>query len=656
MPLPTSWNLPHYFYDSLTDARIDADIATWLPVTQAYAERYKWRIRTFITPEEVLEYYEYGETIDMVGKKTMHYLSYLSALDTQDTEVQKKLGELEYLGTQLAELTLFVNQEWKELGAEKIRTFAESPLLAAYRNDLIETANSVQYVLEEAVERALTKKSRALGIFGLHEELRSSFTFPWSEWETMNNEEWIMKNEGTVSVIPASWNASEAAWEMSGIQENKLSAVAEANKESDTGLDSRLRGNDGNQTTTKMLTEEEIRAFAKNPNRDIRRKAAESMNSVYLVHQNQITLGNLYTGIVKNWSSSMELRGYETVMSKRNISEQLPNDVVDTLMSEVQKYYPLYQRFLRAKQKHLGVETLYGYDVHAPIFKIEKKVSYDEAMKMVQDMFEGFDSRFGDYAKSMMIEGRVDVFPKAGKRGGAFASYDKWLESFVLLNYTDTVDDSFTLAHELGHAIHGHLAQVQKSPVYDAPLVLAETASIFSESLLMERIQWTLSSEEKLELLNQKLLDVFGSIHRQIMYVSFERRVHEHIHAGGEMTYKELNLWWDEETKKLSGDVVTPILPPEKNYSWSAIPHIFSTPFYCYAYSFGMLVSLALVEKYKREGAAMIDDYVKLLSSGGSVPPVEILQSIGIDVTKPEFYSDAFATIESWLVEFEGKS
>lgn len=522
MNIPTSWNLPHYFYDSLTDARIDADIATWLPVTQAFAERYRGKIKQFSTPEEVLEYYEYNETMDMVGKKTMHYLSYLSALNTQDTEVQKKLGELEYLGIQLSELTLFVSQEWKELGADKIRTFAESPLLAAYRNDLIETANSVQYVLEEKVEQALNKKSRALGIFGLHEELRSSFEFPWT-------------------------------------------------------------AEDG---TEKKLTEEEIRAFAKNPNRDIRKKASESMNSVYLVHQNQITLGNLYTGIVKNWSSSMELRGYKTVMSKRNISEQVPDNVVDTLMSEVQKYYPLYQRFLRAKQKHLGVETLYGYDVHAPIFKIEKKVSYEEAMKMVQDMFDGFDSRFGDYAKSMMNEGRVDVFPKAGKRGGAFASYDKGLESFVLLNFTDTIDDVFTLAHELGHAIHGHLAQVQKSPVYDAPLVLAETASIFSESLLMERIQGTLSAEEKLELLNQKLLDVFGSIHRQIMYVSFERRVHEHIHAGGEMTYKELNLWWDEESKKLSGDAVTPILGPEKNYTWSAIPHIFATPFYCYAYSF----------------------------------------------------------------------
>ena len=843
--LPTSWNLPHYFYDSLTDANIDADIATWLPITREYAERYKWRIRAFTTPEEVLEYYEYGEAFDMVGKKTMHYLSYLSALDTQDTEVQKKLGELEYLGIQLSELTLFVSQEWKELGADKIRAFAESPLLAAYRNDLIETANNVQYILDEKVEQALNKKSRALGIFGLHEELRSSFEFPWTEpviptevgiqvneksenkevssdldsvfqrnegnntriifirhvesktnaagivtWDTLDiwlsdegkrqitelwkileginidalycspkkrchdtitqiaqdrNKEIITDNriiervkwdlsgrENTDPEVKAElkkawadwsyrpmntgetfWEVLERAWSalheivsqnigktvvicshypVIGVLIGKLTDwkmysniyngkpifvdISEksdgdmqgkiihnsANTERNIGLDSTLpTGQAGSRsqahlagmTETKMLTEEEIRAFAKNPNRDIRRRAAESMNSVYLVHQNQITLGNLYTGIVKNWSSSMELRGYQTAMSKRNISEQVPDNVVDRLMTEVQKYYPLYQRFLRAKQQHLGLPELYGYDVHAPIFKIEKKIPYEEACKTVIEMFEGFDSRFWSYARDMLEAARVDAFPKAGKRGGAFASYDKWIESFVLLNYTDTVDDSFTLAHELGHAIHGHLAQVQKSPVYDAPLVLAETASIFSESLLMEKIQATLSPEEKLELLNQKLLDVFGSIHRQIMYVSFERRVHEHIHGGGEMTYRELNLWWNEESQKLAGDVVTPILPPEKNYTWSAIPHIFSTPFYCYAYSFGMLVSLALVEKYKREWTAMIDDYVKLLSSGGSVPPVEILQSIGIDVTKPEFYSDAFATIESWLVSFE---
>ena len=288
-------------------------------------------------------------------------------------------------------------------------------------------------------------------------------------------------------------------------------------------------------------------------------------------------------------------------MSKRNISEQLPDDVVDVLMSQVQKHLPLYQRFLAAKQKHLGVSELYGYDVGAPIYSIEKKIPYEEACTMVLDMFGSFDVRFHDYAKAMIEEGRIDAFPKAGKRGGAFASYDKGVESFVLLNYTETINDVFTLAHELGHAIHGHLAQIQTSPVYDAPLVLAETASIFSENLLMQRIQATLSPEERLELLNQKLMDVFGSIHRQIMYVSFERRVHEYIHAGGEMTYRELNLWWDEESKKLSGTTITPILTPEKNYGWSSIPHIFSTPFYCYAYSFGMLTSLSLVQKYHNE-------------------------------------------------------
>ncbi|MFA6079990.1 MAG: M3 family metallopeptidase [Candidatus Gracilibacteria bacterium] len=585
----TTWNLPQYFYDTLTDPRIDADIATWLPITREFADRYRGKIRLFTTPEEVLEYYEYSETLSMVGKKTMHYLSYLSSLDTQDTEVQKKLGELEYLGIQLAELTLFISQEWKELGADAIRAFSESPLLTAYKNDLVQQADTVQYLLGEDVELALTKKSRALGIFGLHEELRSSFEFPWTD---------------------------------------------------EKGVE-------------KKITEEEIRAFSRNPDRDIRRRASESLQSVYLVHQNQITFGNLYSGIIKNWSSSIDLRGYKTVMSKRNISEQLPDDVVDVLIAQVQKHFPLYQRFLAAKQKHLGVSELYGYDIGAPIYSIEKKIPYEEACTMVLDMFGSFDVRFHDYAKAMIEEGRIDAFPKAGKRGGAFASYDKGVESFVLLNYTETINDVFTLAHELGHAIHGHLAQIQTSPVYDAPLVLAETASIFSENLLMQRIQATLSPEEQLELLNQKLMDVFGSIHRQIMYVSFERRVHEYIHAGGELTYRELNLWWDEESKKLSGTAITPILTPEKNYGWSSIPHIFSTPFYCYAYSFGMLTSLSLVQKYKSEGPKMIEDYVSLLSSGGSVAPVDILNSIGIDVLKPDFYDNAFAVIEELVGEFE---
>lgn len=181
MPTPTTWNLPHYFFNDLKDPRIDADIATWLPITKEFSERYKGKIRAFKTPEEALEYYEYNEKLSIVGKKVMHYLSYLSALDTQDTEVQKKIGELEFLGIQLAELTLFVSQEWRELGAEKIRAFAQSPLLSAYRNALLQEADTVQYILDEPVERALTKKSRALGIFGLHEELRNSFMFPWSE-------------------------------------------------------------------------------------------------------------------------------------------------------------------------------------------------------------------------------------------------------------------------------------------------------------------------------------------------------------------------------------------------------------------------------------------------------------------------------------------
>jgi oligoendopeptidase F len=373
----------------------------------------------------------------------------------------------------------------------------------------------------------------------------------------------------------------------------------------------------------------------------------------------------------------MELRGYKTVMSKRNISEQLPDEVVDTLMSEVQKFYPLYQRFLRAKQKHLqknapltrGVgsenengglgedenyEKFYGYDVHAPIFKIEKKIPYEEACKTVIEMFEGFDSRFGNYARDMLASGRVDAFPKAGKRGGAFASYDKvtrefrppqlyrhrrwqlypraWTRTCYPRSPRTSPEIPCLRCSSRPRGDCEYFLRI--SPDGENPgdtLPWRKTRTLESKT---PRCLWFYSSSNHVCQLSS---DASTNISTQAVRWPTKNSI-----SGG-----------TKNQRNSAGDVITPILPPEKNYTWSAIPHIFSTPFYCYAYSFGMLVSLALVEKYKSEGTAMIEDYVRLLSSGGSVPPVEILQSIGIDVTKPEFYSDAFATIEEWLVSFE---
>lgn len=239
------------------------------------------------------------------------------------------------------------------------------------------------------------------------------------------------------------------------------------------------------------------------------------------------------------------------------------------------------------------------WDTSAPLGKSDKDFTFEEAFDLHLSVMQDFDKDFYDYSKRMIEEERIDVFPRAGKRGGAFASYRKGEESFVLLNFTGKLRDVSTISHELGHAIHGHLSQVQEAPVYDSPLSMAETASIFSEMLLGEKVKSLISKEEYREYLNERLGDIFATIFRQVQYVVFEKQVHESIHSGQELSYKDLNALWRKEQEKLYGGAVAFDVPAEDESGWSMIPHIFHTPFYCYAYAFGNLLTFALYNQVK---------------------------------------------------------
>ncbi len=201
------------------------------------------------------------------------------------------------------------------------------------------------------------------------------------------------------------------------------------------------------------------------------------------------------------------MRGYpDNVMAQRNISEEMDDEVVNMLLAEVENAYPLYQRFLNAKAKLLGLEGDFAvYDVGAPLGTVDKDFTLEEAYDLHLSVMKDFDQDFYDYSKRMIDEERIDAFPGAGKRGGAFASYRKGEESFVLLNFTGKLRDVSTISHELGHAIHGHLSQGQEAPVYDSALSMAETASIFSEMLLGEKVKSLVTPEEYKEYLNERL-------------------------------------------------------------------------------------------------------------------------------------------------------
>lgn len=590
MTLQTNWNLTKYFFTGLDDPKLQANIDAILPLAETFAKKYQNSIKTFTTPEQVLEYYaDYEKMSHEMGTGSI-YLSYLQSLDTQNDAVIKKMGGLECIFIEASSKLLFISQEWKELGYERIMTFANNPLLKDYENALVSKADNLKYILGEREEFVLNEKSRALGVVeGLREELTNSYSFEI---------------------------------EIDGVK--------------------------------KTVTDEEIRSLRTSPDREIRRKSYESLRAVYNSKQAQITLGNIYSGIVKDWASDVKLRGYNTVMEPRNTSEELENEVVNMLLQEVQAAYPLFARFIEAKRKLLGLETFYNYDTSAPLGSIEKEFNFDDAVKLHLETMKDFDQEFYDYSVDMIESGRIDVFPKYGKRGGAFASYRQGEPSFVLLNHTNKLRDVSTLSHELGHATHGHLSQGQKPAVYDSPLSLAETASIFSEMLLSEKIRKELSVEEYREFLNEKLSDTFATIFRQIQYIIFERRVHEAIFAGQELTYHDFNRMWREEQIRMTGDRVMYDVDAENESTWSMIPHIFASPFYCYAYAFGNILVFALYNRYQKEGTSFVESYKDILRAGGSKRPKDLLAEHGFDITSPKFYRDAMEEIEKMVVEFEG--
>lgn len=590
MTYPIKWNLSRYFYTGLDDPKLATDIANILPVTENFSKKYEHTFHTFSTPEQILGFYSDYTTMSHSMVTPSYYLFYRSSLDTQDLAVTKKMWEVDYIYTLASNQMLWIAQWWKIIGYDRIMEWSRDPKMARYKNDLLSTADGIKYILGEAEEKVLNLKSRPLSLANsLHDELTGSY-------------EYTMKIDGV----------------------------------------------------EKNLTEEEVRSYRQHTDRNIRRESYESLRRVYNSKQTQITLGNIYTSIVKDWSSEITMRGYpDNVMAGRNISEEMDDEVVDMLLTEVEWAYPLYQRFLRAKAKMIWLQDDFSvYDIGAPLGIVDKNFTFDEAYDLHLSVMRDFDSEFYDYSMRMIEEERIDALPQAGKRGGAYASYRKWEESFVLLNFTGKLRDVSTISHELGHAIHGYLSQWQEAPVYDSALSMAETASIFAEMLLGEKVKSLVTAEEYKEYLNERLGDIFATIFRQVQYVAFEREVHTQIHSGEELSYKDLNILWRSHQDKLYGGVVAYDINAESESGWSMIPHIYHTPFYCYAYAFGNLLTFALYNKVQ-DGSLSKEDYKDILRSGGSERPRYLLARYGIDIASPEFYQSGLREVEKMVEEFE---
>lgn len=385
-----------------------------------------------------------------------------------------------------------------------------------------------------------------------------------------------------------------------------------------------------------------------------RAKRAEAATAITAALKKDVrTRAFVFNTLLQDKSTKDRLRKYPSWIASRNLANEASDESVDALIDAVTGRYELARRWYRLKARLLGVEKLAPYDRMAPVTDTEEQVPYDEAKALVLDSYDGFSPVLGASARAFFDESRIDGPPRPGKRGGAFCAYTvPSAQPFVMLNYTSRPSDVLVMAHELGHGVHADLARPQGLFHFSTPLTLAETASIFGETIVLGRLlDRAPDAAARLSLLADSLDGAVAAIFRQIAMNRFEDRVHTHRREQGELSLDDFAEHWIDTQHDLLGDAVE--LDEDYRSWWSYIPHFIDTPGYVYAYAYGHLLALSVYRRYEEEGAGFTDSYLSLLRAGGSLPPQELGEIVGIDLADPGFWSSGLDLVERSLEQAE---
>jgi oligoendopeptidase F len=399
------------------------------------------------------------------------------------------------------------------------------------------------------------------------------------------------------------------------------------------------------------LSEEEVLSLLYDPDRDRRRAAARALTRG--LQENARSLAFIFNTLIQDKAVDDRLRRYPRPIDARNLANEIDGASVDSLLAACVARYPLVARYYRLKARLLGIERLEDYDRYAPVSPEGGQRSFESARHIVLDAYADFAPEMADIARRFFDARWIDAELRPGKRGGAFsASTLPSLHPYVFLNYTGNPRDVMTVAHELGHGVHQSLAAARGLFEQDAPLTMAETASVFGEMLVFRRLL-ALESDPavRLGLLCGKIEDSFATVFRQVAMTRFEETIHEGRRREGELPMKRLDALWMAANEPMFGDSVH--LTEDYSCWWLYIPHFVHSPFYCYAYAFGELLVLALLRRYDEQGVAFVPHYLDLLRAGGSDTPAALLARMGLDVTQPAFWDGGLALLEDLVAEAE---
>jgi oligoendopeptidase F len=400
----------------------------------------------------------------------------------------------------------------------------------------------------------------------------------------------------------------------------------------------------------KTMTREELTSYLRHASGQMREAAYRELYHVY-ADQHDL-LGEIYKTLVNDWKAeNLQLRHFASPIATRNLGNDIPNEAVASLLKVCQKNAGIFQHYFRIKARLCKIKPMSRYHIYAPYRTKQKSYRYQDAVRMVLEAYRGFSPQLADLAERVVRERHVDARTRPGKIGGAYCySVVPAMTPYVLLNFTGEARDIATMAHELGHAVHGMLAEKHSIFTFHSTLPLAETASVFGERILSD----ALMSQERDKKVRQGLLvnqldDIYATVLRQAYFVQFENQAHEMIAQGA--TVDDLAKTYLGQVRQQFGKGIK--VPEEFQWEWLTIPHIFASPFYCYAYSFGNLLVLALYRTYQKEGASFVPKYLELLSTGGTESPQTILNKVGVDMASEEFWQSGFDTIREMVNQLE---
>jgi oligoendopeptidase F len=583
---------------------------------QAFAERYAGKLGELDGTGLAEAMRELAAIQDLVGRAGT-YAALDFSTDTSNPARGALLQRTQEQGTAIETTLLFFELEWAALPDERVRELldgegSDGEDLEFCRHHLRSARRYRDHLLSEPEEKILAEKA----LTGA------------SAWSRLFEE--------LTSAIEVELPAATAATGGEG---------AGVGNDTDGGPGAGQDGQGGRVALDLALSNLVL------PDRELRRTTAEAITEA--LKPGLRTRAFLFNTLLADKATDDRLRRYPHWLAARNLSNEAGDESVQALIEAVRGRYEIARRWYRLKAKLIGVERIADYDRMAAVTDDDVTYTFAQAREVVLDCYSSFSPELGALAARFFEERYIDAPLRPGKRGGAFcASAVPSVHPYVLLNYTSRRRDVLTLAHELGHGVHFALAARQGVFHQGTPLTLAETASVFAETIVFGRLLAEDSTPaSRLALLAENLQDTIATVFRQVAMNRFEDLVHTARRGEGELSVERFGELWSDSQEELLGDSVQ-ITDGYRSW-WSYIPHFIGSPGYVYAYAYGQLLALSVYERYEQRGAEFVPQYLELLAAGGSRSPEELGAIVDVDLADPGFWESGLDLVERQLHEAE---